>query len=36
LVAQLAAITKGTALTNDIIDKFNVAYDKHSRRRGIF
>jgi len=36
LVTQLAVITQGTALTNDIIDKFNIAYDKHSRRRGIF
>jgi len=35
-VTQLAIITKGTALTNDVIDKFNVAYDRHSRRRGIF
>jgi len=36
LVTQLAVITQGAALTNELIDKFNVAYDRHSRRRGIF
>lgn len=36
LVAYLGAITKGTSLVNDVVDKYNLAYDKHSRRRGIF
>ena len=32
----MSTITKGTSAINDIIDKYNTAYDKHSRRRGIF
>jgi len=36
LVTHMATITKGTGMINDIIDKYNTAYDKHSRRRGIF
>jgi len=36
LVAYLGCITKGTGMVNDVVDKYNVAYDKHSRRRGIF
>ena len=36
LVAYLGCITKGTGLVNDVVDKYNLAYDKHSRRRGIF
>ena len=36
LVAYLGCITKGTGLVNDVVEKYNVAYDKHSRRRGIF
>ena len=37
LVAYLGAITKGTGMVNDVVDKYNLAYDKHSRRaRGIF
>ena len=36
LVTYMATITKGTSAINDIIDKYNTAYDKHSRRRGIF
>jgi len=36
LVTYISAITKGIGITNEVIDKFNVAYDKHSRRRGIF
>lgn len=36
LVTHMAAITKGTGIVNDIIDKYNTAFDKHSRRRGIF
>ena len=34
LVAYLGCITKGTGLVNDVVDKYNLAYDKHSRRRG--
>ena len=36
LVAYLGAVTKGTGMVNDVVDKYNLAYDKHSRRRGIF
>ena len=36
LVAYLGCITKGTGIVNDVVDKYNTAYDKHSRRRGIF
>ena len=36
LVAYLGCITKGTGITNDVVDKYNLAYDKHSRRRGLF
>jgi len=36
LVTYMSTITKGTSQINDIIDKYNTAYDKHSRRRGIF
>lgn len=32
LIAYLAAITKGTSSTNDLIEKFNATFDKHSRR----
>lgn len=34
LITYLATITKGTNSINELIDKFNVAYDKHSRKRG--
>jgi len=36
LVAYLGSITKGIGMVNDVVDKYNLAYDKHSRRRGIF
>lgn len=36
LVAYLGCITKGTGMVNDLVDKHNLAFDKHSRRRGIF
>lgn len=36
LVAYLSSVTQGTGVANDVIDKFQVAYDKLSRRRGIF
>jgi len=36
LITYLATITKGTSATNDLIDKFNASYEKHSRRRGPF
>jgi len=36
LVAYLGCITKGIGMVNDVVDKYNLAYDKHSRRRGIF
>ena len=36
LIAYLGCITKGMGMVNDIVEKYNSAYDKHSRRRGIF
>uniref|UniRef100_A0A7S0IIX7 COP9 signalosome complex subunit 6 n=1 Tax=Calcidiscus leptoporus TaxID=127549 RepID=A0A7S0IIX7_9EUKA len=36
LITYISAITKGIGSTNEVIDKFNVAFDKHARRRGIF
>ena len=36
LVAYLGCITKGTGMVNDVVDKYNLAYEKHTRRRGIF
>mmetsp|Transcript_4319 Transcript_4319/g.10563 ORF Transcript_4319/g.10563 Transcript_4319/m.10563 type:complete len:329 (+) Transcript_4319:113-1099(+) len=36
LITYMSTITKGTSAINEIIDKFNTAYDKHSRRRGMF
>eukprot|EP01102_Stenamoeba_stenopodia_P008075 TRINITY_DN2291_c0_g1_i1.p1 TRINITY_DN2291_c0_g1~~TRINITY_DN2291_c0_g1_i1.p1 ORF type:complete len:299 (-),score=49.64 TRINITY_DN2291_c0_g1_i1:125-1021(-) len=35
LVTYMASITKGTNAINELIDKFNIAYDKHSRKRGL-
>jgi len=34
LVTYLATITKGTNTINDLVDRYNTAYDRHSRRRG--
>jgi len=36
LVTYLATITKTTNAINEMIDKFNIAYDRHSRLRGFF
>jgi len=36
LVTYLAAITKTTNALSEMIDKFNIAFDRHSRRRGFF
>ena len=36
LVTYLGSITKGMGSINELIDKYNSAFDKHSRRRGIF
>ena len=36
LVAYLGCVTKGVGAVNDVVDKYNLAYDRHSRRRGIF
>jgi len=36
LITYLASITKGTNTTNELIDKFNSTYDRHSRRRPVF
>jgi COP9 signalosome complex subunit 6 len=34
LMTYLAGITKGTSTLNELVEKFNVAYEKHSRRGG--
>jgi COP9 signalosome complex subunit 6 len=34
LVTYLASITKGTSLTNELVDRYNVAYDRQGQRRG--
>eukprot|EP00897_Mesotaenium_endlicherianum_P004806 jgi/Mesen1/4353/ME000022S03643 len=34
IVTFLASITKGTSSINELVDKFNVAYDKQGRRGG--
>jgi len=36
LVTYLATITKTTNAINEMIDKFNIAYDRQTRRRGFF
>ena len=32
----LATMTKGSNSINDLIDKYNVAFERQSRRRGLF
>jgi len=34
LVTYLSTITKGTSVINELVDRYNTAYDRHSRRRG--
>jgi len=34
LVTYLASITKGASTINDLVDRYNTAYDRHTRRRG--
>jgi len=34
LVSYLASMTKGTNAVNELIEKFNVTYERHGRRRG--
>ena len=36
LLAYLSSIMKGLGMVNDVVEKYNIAYEKHSRRRGIF
>ena len=36
LVTYLATMTKGTNSINDLIDKYNVAFERRSNRRGLF
>jgi len=36
LITYLATITKGNSATNELIDKFNATYEKHTRRRPFF
>jgi len=36
LTTYLAAITKASNSINELVDKFNITYDRHSRRRGFF
>jgi len=33
MIAYLASITKGTSAANELIEKFNVTYERHARRR---
>lgn len=34
LTLYLASMTRGTHLANEVVDKFGLAYEKASRRRG--
>jgi len=36
LVTYLATVTKTSNAINEMIDKFNIAYDRHTRRRGFY
>lgn len=36
LLAYLANVTRATHTLNDVVDRFNTGYDRHSRRRGMF
>jgi len=36
MITYLAAITKGEGSINELIDKFNVTYERHSRRRAYY
>ncbi|KAK3278096.1 hypothetical protein CYMTET_13936 [Cymbomonas tetramitiformis] len=36
LMTHLATMTKGVAAINELADRFNVAYDKHGRRKGFY
>jgi len=36
LVTYLAGVTKTSNTINELIDKFNITYDRHSRRRGFW
>jgi len=36
LATYLASITKASNAINELVDKFNITYDRHSRRRGFF
>jgi len=36
LVTYLAGITKTSSTLNEMIEKFNITFDRHSRRRGFF
>jgi len=36
LLAYLATVTKSAQTLNEVVDRFNVGFDRHSRRRGLF
>jgi len=36
LVTYLASVTKGCNIINEVVDKYNLTYDKHSRRARFF
>lgn len=36
LVTYLASITKTSNSMNEMIDKFNITFDRHTRRRGFY
>ena len=36
LITYLGVITQCSGVMSEVVEKFNLAYDKHSRRRGLF
>ena len=36
MITYLAAMTKGSHLLNELVDKYNVTYDKRGRRGGLY
>jgi len=36
MITYLASMTKGANSINDMIDKFNITFERSSRRRGFF
>jgi hypothetical protein len=36
LMAYLTNLTKSTQTLNEVVDRFNYGFDRHSRRRGFY